>query len=245
MFACEGSPVQLNATGADKYKWINNTAGIKDTAVASPSALPLSSVTYTVVGYDNYNCFTDTANLFVRISKLALVNAGDDKQLIAGSAVTLAPALSGASNWTWSPPNYLDCTTCLTPVSKPTSSTTYTLTAYNADGCTSKDEVSLRLICKNNLVYIPNAFTPNNDNINDRFNITGSGVKNIQAVIIYNRWGKLLFERKNINVNDRNNSWDGTFNGEPMPAGTYVYWIKTECEGGDIFNYRGTVMIVR
>ena len=245
LFACEGSTVQLNATGADTYKWINNTDGINDINAGNASALPAASITYTVVGYDNYNCFTDTAGLFVRISQLPIVNAGEDQQLIAGTAVTLTPTVSGAVNWIWSPADYLNCTSCLHPISKPKASATYTFTAYNSDGCSATDRVTLQLICKSDLVYIPNAFSPNNDNLNDRFNISGSGVKSIRSIIIYNRWGKVMFERKNININDRNNSWDGTFNGEPMPPGAYVYWINTECEGGEIFNYRGTVMIVR
>jgi hypothetical protein len=55
----------------------------------------------------------------------------------------------------------------------------------------------------------------------------------------------VLFERKNIQVNDHGNSWDGYCNGEAMDAGAYVYFIKAECEGGEIFDYKGTVMLVR
>ncbi|MBC7889628.1 MAG: PKD domain-containing protein [Ferruginibacter sp.] len=245
LFACLGSAVQLNVSGADQYQWINNTAGITNTGIANPSALSNSSVTYTVVGYDNYNCFSDTGTVYVRISNPPLVNAGAGRQLIAGTPVTLSPIVSGAVNWTWSPPDYLDCTSCLNPVSKPKSSLIYTLTAYNADGCKASDTVNISLICGKNLVYIPNAFSPNHDNLNDRFTITGSGIKIIRSVTIYNRWGKLVFERKNININDRNNSWDGYYNGEPMPSAAYVYSIQAECEGGDIFDYRGTVMILR
>jgi len=245
LFACEGSAVQLAVSGADKYKWINNIEGISNINIPNPSALPNSSVTFTVVGYDNYNCFTDTADVLVRISKLPLVNAGEDKELMAGIPLTLSPTISGAVSWTWSPSDYLNCTSCLNPVSKPTFSITYTLTASNADGCKANDEVSIHLMCAKNLIFIPNAFTPNRDNINDRFNITGSGIKKIRSIIIYSRWGTPVFEKQNININDRNNSWDGTFKGEPMPGGAYVYMIKTECEGGEIFEYRGAVILVR
>jgi len=54
-----------------------------------------------------------------------------------------------------------------------------------------------------------------------------------------------MFERKNISVNDISNSWDGTYKGEPMPTGAYVYLLQTECEGGDVFTYKGTLMLVR
>jgi len=245
MFACEGSPVQLNTSGADIYKWIKVTEGISNVNIANPVALLKSSVTYTVVGYDNYNCFTDTADIFVRLSKLPLVNAGADKELIGGTPITLLPVISGAINWAWSPVTYLDCITCLNPVSKPTSAITYTLTAFNDDGCKAKDDVTLRLVCNNQLVFIPTAFSPNNDNLNDRFVINGSGIKSIRSIIIYNRWGKVIFERKNISIGDRNNCWDGNLNGEPLPTGSYVYQLQTECDSGELFDYRGSVMIVR
>ena len=245
LFACEGNAVQLTASGADKYKWINNTTGISDINVPNPSVLTKSSATFTLVGYDNYNCFTDTADVLVRISNLPIVNAGEDKELMAGFPITLSPTISGAVIWNWSPSDYLNCTSCLNPVSKPTFSITYTLTASNVDGCKAKDEVSLHLLCAKNQVFIPNAFTTNRDNVNDRFNITGGGVKKIRSVTIYSRWGIPVFEKQNININDRNNSWDGTYKGEQMPPGAYVYLIVTECEGGEIFEYRGAVILVR
>jgi gliding motility-associated-like protein len=245
LFACQGTPLQLTVSGADKYKWIGNTAGISNLNIANPVALPNTSVTYTVVGYDNYNCFTDTAAVFVRISVLPLADAGPGKQLIAGMSYTLMPTVTGAVKYMWSPADYLGCTDCVNPVSTPESSTTYTLTAFNADGCKASDTVSIKLICTSNLVFIPKAFSPNGDNKNDRFIIKGSGVKSLHSVSIFSRWGRLLYQRKNVRINDRSNSWDGYANGEPMPAGAYVYSIQTECEAGDIFEYRGTVMIVR
>ncbi|MEO6674037.1 MAG: gliding motility-associated C-terminal domain-containing protein, partial [Ginsengibacter sp.] len=225
--------------------WINNTTGISDINVPDPSALTKSPATYTVVGYDNYNCFTDTAGVVVNISKLPVVNAGKDTQLISGASVTLSPTVTGATSWNWSPADYLNCTSCLTPVSKPRISITYTLTAYNAEGCKAKDEVSLHLACKESMVYIPNAFSPNHDNVNDRFNIAGSGIKKIISIIVYNRWGKAVFEKQNININDVKNSWDGTSSGEPLPVGVYVYMIQTECEGGEVFKYSGSVLLLR
>lgn len=245
VFACQGDAVQLSVSGADKYKWIDNISGISNTNIAGPSVLTNNSGIYTVVGYDNYNCFTDTALIDIRISKLPLVDAGIGGQIVAGSAFILSPVVSGASSWTWSPADYLDCIDCLNPVSKPKLSMLYTLTAYNADGCKASDTVGLQLICAKNLVFIPKAFSPNNDNLNDRFTITGSGIKTIRSITIFSRWGKTVFERKNIPVNDRNNSWDGYSNGEPMAPGAYVYRIQAECDGGDIFDYSGTVMIVR
>lgn len=245
LFACQGQPVQLNAAGAASYKWINTTDGISNVSIANPTALSPVSVSYTVVGYAENNCFSDTASIVVRISALPLVDAGVSQEVASGTAVTLHPTVSGAVNWAWSPATFLSCVDCLNPVSKATASTTYTLQAYNADGCSASDFVTIKMLCKDNLVFIPNAFSPNGDTKNDRFTVTGTGLKTIRSVTIYNRWGKVLFERKDISIDDRNNSWDGTYNGEPQDAGTYVYFIQTVCEGGEVFTYKGTVTLVR
>ncbi len=142
LFACQGKSVQLQVSGADKYKWVGNTGGITDVNSGTSSALSDTSVIYKVVGYDNYGCFTDTASVSVRISTLPVVDAGNGKQLLAGSSFTLTPTVTGAVDYAWSPSDYLSCTNCLNPVSTPKSSTIYTLTAYNSDGCTANDTVT-------------------------------------------------------------------------------------------------------
>jgi gliding motility-associated-like protein len=174
-----------------------------------------------------------------------LVNAGTGKQLISGASFTMAPIVSGAVNYLWSPADYLSCVNCLNPVSTPKSSIVYTLTAFNNDGCQVSDTIQLQLACASSLVFIPNAFSPNNDNLNDRFTITGSGIKAIQSIVVYSRYGKMIFERKNIAINDRNSSWDGSINGEPASPGAYVYSIQAVCESGEVFDFKGTVMVVR
>ncbi len=140
---------------------------------------------------------------------------------------------------------FLSCVDCLSPVSKPSVTTTYTLKVYNNDGCSSSDAVTIKMLCKDNLVFIPNAFSPNGDTKNDYFTIKGTGLKTIRSITIYNRWGKILFARKDVAIDDRNNSWDGTFNGEPQDAGTYVYFVQTICEDGEVFTYKGTFTLVR
>jgi len=88
-------------------------------------------------------------------------------------------------------------------------------------------------------LYIPNAFTPNEDGLNDSFGALGYGVKDYH-LIIYNRWGQLVFESNNIN-----NQWDGTFQGVKSPPGSYIYNIQaTGYYQGD-FHKEGTISIVK
>lgn len=70
-----------------------------------------------------------------------------------------------------------------------------------------------------NIISGPTVFTPNNDGINDLFNITIDGFVDFGTLKIFNRSGQFLFQTKN-----QNNGWDGNFNGRPLPTGTY-YWL--------------------
>lgn len=68
--------------------------------------------------------------------------------------------------------------------------------------------------------FMPNAFTPDNDGVNDTFGMTGQNVKDFKMQI-FNRWGEVLFESNN--PNDR---WDGTYQGDKVQEGVYVYTVE-------------------
>jgi gliding motility-associated-like protein len=74
-------------------------------------------------------------------------------------------------------------------------------------------------------LYIPSAFSPNGDGINDTFGVKGEGIKNYH-LLVYNRWGELLFESTNPKQ-----QWDGKFDGQRVEQGTYVYQLYALGEG--------------
>jgi gliding motility-associated-like protein len=86
-------------------------------------------------------------------------------------------------------------------------------------------------------VFIPNAFTPNGDGINDTFGVKGEGIQDF-TLRIYNRWGELVFESKNPRQ-----QWDGLYNGKPAKNDTYVY--KLFASGSDTETKAGSVTLVR
>lgn len=86
-------------------------------------------------------------------------------------------------------------------------------------------------------VYIPSAFTPNGDGINDTFGIKGEGIKNF-TLRIYNRWGELVFES-----NNPKQQWDGTYQGKPEMSDTYVYQLTASGLGSS--TKTGSVTLVR
>jgi len=90
-------------------------------------------------------------------------------------------------------------------------------------------------------LYLPTAFTPNNDGYNDRFQVYGEDVSEI-SILIYNRWGQLMYTSY-----DMENGWDGKvrLREEPAPGGVYVYKIKAIHKDGLNTNYEGIVTLLR
>lgn len=243
---CFGTVIQLSATGADTYKWINNTTGLNNTQIANPVATPLSNIMYTVVGYDAAHCFTDTANINIAVNPIPVLNHQPDVEVLGGTAVQLqATGSADIIRWNWTPSDYLSCTNCAAPVSTPLLPVNYIVTGTTAKGCAAADSISVKLICAISKVYTPASFSPNNDGKNDVFTIFGTGVSNIKWLHIYNRYGELVFEKKNLLAGNHSNGWDGTIKGNPATPGTYVYLAELSCASGEVFQLRGTVILVR
>jgi gliding motility-associated-like protein len=123
--------------------------------------------------------------------------------------------------------------------------TTYFVSVASDFGCPAGDSVTIHIFCDRSQLFIPNTFTPNGDGQNDVFYPRGSGVQTIKYMRIYNRWGELLFERQNFDVNDANAAWDGSFRGNKAKPDVYVYIIDAICETGEPINIKGDVTIIR
>ena len=81
--------------------------------------------------------------------------------------------------------------------------------------------------------------------MNDIFMVRGNGISTLKSFRVYNRWGEVLFERTNIQVNDKTNGWDGNYNGVQLPPDVYVYTVEAFCENGELLKLKGDVTIIR
>ena len=241
---CAGESVQLTATGETIYQWINNTDGLSGTEIPNPVALAPVTTTYTVKASDAYSCFVDEADVTVTVRPLPTVNAGPDVLVQAGYDATLnATGSSDVTEWKWVPEKYLSCYDCASPLCTPLASTSYFVTVKNQYGCKASDTIVVAVDCQESHVRVPNAFTPNNDGVNDVFVVKGISI--IKHMVIYDRWGEKVYEHNNFIAGDRASCWNGTFRGQPSPSGTYVYFIEMECPSGGVFARKGSFVLIR
>lgn len=127
----------------------------------------------------------------------------------------------------------------------PETSTSYTVTIVDINGCTDDDRITV-IVEKTRPIYIPNAFSPNGDEMNDIFFINaGEGVKEVKAFAIFNRWGEPMIELFNFQPNDPGFGWDGMHRGKPMNPAVFAYFAEIEFEDGEVILYEGEVILMK
>lgn len=244
-FVCIGSEVALQASGAYSYLWSGPAGTLRSTTGPSNVAMPLASAQYQVIGTDSARCFSDTVYARVRLEPLPLVQAGPDQIVLTGTEVTLAAKTSdGIVRYAWLPKEGVQCSSCALTVASPRKPTAFTLTVTNQFGCVAADTVMISLECTESRVFIPNAFTPDADGLNETFSVRGRGAS-VKSMRIFDRWGKMVYEAGNLQLNDSKSGWDGTFNGQKAPTGTYVYVTELVCDTGEPFIRKGSVTLIR
>jgi len=146
----------------------------------------------------------------------------------------------------WMPADFLSCTDCPAPSAFPPTTTTYTVTALDSNGCPGESTYTLIVSESQDNLFIPNVFSPNGDGINDFFTLFAApGSGQIASLQIFDRWGNMLFERQNLTVNNEGQGWDGRSNGEPLPPGVYVYSFAFVDPQGEVSYYKGSVTLIR
>lgn len=144
-----------------------------------------------------------------------------------------------ANYYTWTPGATLSCTNCASPIANPTITTNYILTGYNSAKCKYNDTVQVCVVQDCGEMFVPNAFSPNLDGVNDVLYVKGKCLKNL-SFMIFNRWGEKVFE-----TNDQKLGWDGTFNGELMNTGVFVYRLEGTTIDGESFSQKGNITLIR
>jgi gliding motility-associated-like protein len=240
---CDDSTFQLSATGAHKYEW-KPAESLSNSTIPSPVASPHVTTIYRMTAWEG-SCPPDSHKVQVVVYPKPLVDAGRDETIVSGSSVMLNARGSNLTSFKWSPLVTLSCEDCSNPVATPKVTTSYKVIVSSIHGCKTADTVTVHVICDDSQLFIPSYFSPNGDGNNDVFYPRGEGLKKVTAFRIYDRWGALLFERNNIQLNDAASAWDGTFKGRQLSPDVFVYVIQGECENGQILTWKGDVTLGR
>ncbi len=225
---CINDQVTLNGkiTNSNGSVWSSSGTGIFSPSNTSLNALYIPNekdkaegiVTLTLTATGNGNCTIVSDQMKIRIVPPPKVNAGQDIYVMQDEHMVLQPAVSGTDlKYNWTPNLYLNNPTLKNPTLTGTEDITYTLTVTGSAGCVAQDQVFVKVLKP---ITIPNTFTPNNDGINDTWAIKELYNYPDITVKIFNRYGMQLFYSQGYGT-----PWDGTYNGQPLPVGTYYYII--------------------
>jgi gliding motility-associated-like protein len=176
------------------------------------------------------------------------LDLGESFTIKYGEEVKIDPDIFPLNNVSlqWSPSEGLSCDNCPRPVAKPLESTTYRLQMVDSSGCVLEDNLTIGVQISRD-IYIPTAFSPNQDGINDIFvPFTGFEVTGIQSFQVFDRWGGLIYtSEKNLLPGDPGLGWDGTAKGKALSSGTYLYSMNVEFIDGEVVLFSGEVNLLR
>lgn len=221
---CAGDTRLLDAGNFASYLWNDGSSG---------RTLLISKLgTYFVSVKDDNNCKGSDTTFITNILPLPSGFLPDDTTICSYEKLVIN-ATQGFANYLWSD----NTTSTSITVEK---AGVYSLEVTDDNNCVGKDSVTVLLKDCMQGFYIPNAFTPNNDGLNDVFKPMIFGNVIHYSFVVYNRFGQKVFEST-----DLSRGWDGRFNNTDSPADIFVWTCSYQLAGGNVENEKGTVMLIR
>jgi gliding motility-associated-like protein len=181
---------------------------------------------------------TDQTTTSITVLDLPLIEGFGDTIIDIGGAAELSAFYTGFGDFYWDPAEHLDCDTCLEVIATPYLTTAYYPTLVGPNGCPGRDTVNV-IVNFEEIVEVPSAFSPNGDGFNDILKVLGIGIVNIDFKI-FNRYGQMIYSST-----DLEEGWDGTFNGEELNQGVFVYTLEYDLINGQSGEKSGNVTLVK
>jgi gliding motility-associated-like protein len=221
---CTGSTLSFADSGSStdikNWQWnfgngTNGTQALPFTA--SYAASGNYWVTVTATNAQGCGSGIDSTPSPIRIAAPPVINAGPDLIIPTGQQITINASgpISPLITYRWSPATNLNNPDILQPIASPNLSTRYTLVATSNGNCSSTDSMRIDVLTG---IFVPNAFSPNGDGLNDIWNIPGLNGYLNSILTIYDRYGQVIY-----NIKGFTRPWDGTAKGKQMPSGVYYY----------------------
>jgi gliding motility-associated-like protein len=239
---CYGERIQLFAEGGVFYRW-SPALSVSNYNVPDPFVSPPVTTTYTVGVTDTVGCPKPSfKDVVITVIPPVPAFAGNDTAVVVGQPLQLQA--TGAEIYKWSPGSYLNSTDIADPVatfiSEVNDGITYSVKVSTREGCFAYDTVNIKIFRTAPDIFVADAFTPNNDGLNDVFRAIPVGIKQFDYIKIFNRWGQLMFTS-----NTSEKGWDGTFKGKEQASDTFVWMARGTDYLGRIIEKKGTLLLIR
>lgn len=239
-FVCIGQSVVMAAKGGDDFAWMTGPADSLLSHNATIEVAPVKDSLFKVYMTHHLCRVSDTVYVPVVVHAIPVtsIEKSSDIDCAHPKAQLLA---TGGIYYNWEPAPGLADQAIANPVVDPLATTTYQVTIKDQWGCSNVESVTVGVdIALTFTRYpLPSAFTPNGDGVNDCFGLKYWGSTDAFDFNVYNRDGRLVFSSHSPEV-----CWDGTFKGQPLPVGNYIYMIRARTVCGDVIR-KGTVLLLR
>ena len=228
--------------GYDSYVWTDANDSVLATGT---NTLTVDSTgMYFVTVTDGNGCMGTSEPIEAFVYEAPVINAFPDTVFVNDGALALlqVETITGDdATYTWTPADAVNCLNCATTLAYSVGESNTFYVTGEEHGCVSAPD-SIVVIMEESELIIPNAFTPNDDGLNDEFNILNPIFYPIFSFEIYNRWGQQVFA-----TSDVTRGWDGNYDGKPQEIGMYVWMVSYEKanQPGEVFVLRGTVTLLR
>jgi len=238
--AIGGVPSASGSLFGYQYSW-RPEAGLKDIYAPNPRVAPQVTTRYYLEVYSGYcppggDSVLVTVNYAPEITVSAQQSVGPDESVMLSA--------DGGVAYVWTPENTLDDPFSATPLASPLATTLYTVQVTDENGCESTGQVNVLV---QNVIFIPNLFTPNGDDSNDTFLVYGSGIATIDFQV-YDLNGNRIYHTRNVEEATLL-GWDGTYQGAEMANGTYMWSISGRFHNGTPLKFngesKGTIKLLR
>lgn len=229
-------------TNANSWIW-QPASSLNNVRLLNPVAYPTRTTTYILTGRDSQSGCPKPSSDSIKVIVLPKIHAsaGRDTAVIVGQPLQLHA--TGGDKYVWSPAANLSSINIPDPIlllKEASTGVRYQVNVYNAAGCSDSASINVKVFATGPTVFVPTAFTPNNDGLNDYLRPVAVGMQRIEYFNIYNRWGQLVYSSS---INGL--GWDGRISGQPQASNTYVWMVKAVDYLGKPYFLKGIVTLVR
>ena len=227
---------QDNNTVIQQWSWVFGDAQRSNLQQGAHAYMRPGSYPISLSAIGSNGCLSDTAIITVTANR-AHADAGRDTIVL--NSVPFQLNGTGEGTVRWQPATGLSRDDILNPSGLLVNDQQYELTVISAQGCVAKDTVRFEVF-KGSGVYVPTAFTPNGNGVNEQLRPGYKAIKKLSYFTIYNRWGQVVFT-----TSDLAKGWDGRYKGKLADTGTFVWMLRAEDVIGHVYNQKGTFVLIR